>query len=229
MIVGNGMLANSFNHYKESNDVLIFASGVSNSKNIDTSQFNRELSILNNNIELLSENTFFIYFSTTSINDPELKNSSYVLHKLNIEDTINKKVKNFIIFRLSNIVGKSKNSNTIFNYLINKINNNEDIEIWKYAERNFVSIDQLVQIIDLFIGNRDRWNKKIINIANFQNIKVTDLLEKLQIHFKKNISVKVIEKGIPYSIDLSILKFELEKQIPNFNFFTIEKLINIYA
>ena len=42
MVVGNGMVASKFIHYSERDDVIIFASGVSNSKSAIKTEFDRE-------------------------------------------------------------------------------------------------------------------------------------------------------------------------------------------
>ena len=46
MIIGNGLLASSFNKIELENNILIFASGVSNSKEQDHSKYEKELNLL---------------------------------------------------------------------------------------------------------------------------------------------------------------------------------------
>ena len=46
MVVGSGLLANTFKSYSDNEDVIIFASGVSNSGCVDLEQFKRELNLV---------------------------------------------------------------------------------------------------------------------------------------------------------------------------------------
>ena len=46
MVIGNGMVAKRFESYKTNDQFLIFASGVSNSKNINPAAYERELILL---------------------------------------------------------------------------------------------------------------------------------------------------------------------------------------
>ena len=83
MIIGNGMLANAVRFY-DKDEVIFFASGVSNSLEKDPSAFEREIRLLHSCIE---ENPHkkLIYFSTCSVYDPSKAESPYVKHKLNAE------------------------------------------------------------------------------------------------------------------------------------------------
>ncbi|MEJ2498930.1 MAG: hypothetical protein P8Y46_06430 [Sulfurovaceae bacterium] len=52
MIIGNGMLAHEFSDYKDDNDIIIFASGVSNSGETRESEFEREKELLTKTIDV---------------------------------------------------------------------------------------------------------------------------------------------------------------------------------
>ena len=66
MVLGNGLLANAFSAFKDDKDVFVFASGVSNSKENNPLEFEKEFQLLKDKIR---ENTGvkLIYFSTCSI------------------------------------------------------------------------------------------------------------------------------------------------------------------
>jgi nucleoside-diphosphate-sugar epimerase len=118
MIVGNGLIAKAFyDNYANRDDVLIFASGVSNSSNIDPKEFIREKTLLKS---FLTERKKIVYFSTCSIEDPSLENSPYILHKLEMEELV-KGVNDYLIFRLPQLAGKTDNPNTLLNFLYRKI------------------------------------------------------------------------------------------------------------
>jgi hypothetical protein len=60
MIIGNGLIAKSLKNI-DSKDHLYFASGVSNSLETRSSEFEREFSLLKNNIIQHKENKLFIF------------------------------------------------------------------------------------------------------------------------------------------------------------------------
>src|SRR3990167_10458215 len=119
MIIGNGMMATKFAKYKNDKNIIIFASGVSNSKETRPSEFAREFDLLKDVVSKDSGKTI-VYFSTSSMYDPIEKNSAYVQHKLEMENYIQNNVNKYYIFRISQVIGRAKN-NTLINFLINNI------------------------------------------------------------------------------------------------------------
>ena len=81
MVIGNGMLAKAFGAFKDNPEVVIFASGVSNSKETNNDSFKREEKLLN---KVISENnnSIIVYFSTCSVYDDSVNETNYVLHKI---------------------------------------------------------------------------------------------------------------------------------------------------
>jgi len=124
MVIGNGLLANAFKKYINNDNIIIFASGVSNSKEINETEFKRELELLKK-ILTISKGKKIIYFSTCSISYISLTDSKYINHKNNIEDFIKLNFDYYLILRLPNIVSNNKNLNTSFNFFKNKLINNE--------------------------------------------------------------------------------------------------------
>lgn len=149
MIIGNGMLATAFKQYKEDPNVIIFASGVSNSKETKESNFKREIDLLS---LFKSADQQLVYFSTCSIYDKSLLNSKYINHKLHIENYITNNFKNYIIFRLPNVIGHTNNNNTSFNYFRNKIINREEILIQKNAIRYIIDVEDLPRLLQSIIS-----------------------------------------------------------------------------
>lgn len=87
MIVGNGLIANSFKKSKISfEEYIIFASGVSNSQEQENQEFEREKK---NILSYKKSTKKFIYFSSIpTILDPSQKDLKYVKHKLEMEKLI---------------------------------------------------------------------------------------------------------------------------------------------
>lgn len=177
MIIGNGMLATAFKGYNIDN-ILIFASGVSDSKTTNKLEFEREFELLNKTIDEYHD-SIFIYFSSCSLSNSILQVDPYHIHKLKIENYIKKRVPKYLIFRLPNVVGFSKkDSRTLIPYLIKNISNTTRFEVWSGAKRNIIDLDDVVSIIMYIIHNKLYMND-VINIANFKNISVLELISKI--------------------------------------------------
>jgi len=116
MIIGTGLIAQAFiQHFEDDPNVIIFASGVSNSRENRSQAFLRERQML---IEALSFQKMLVYFSTCSVCDPELQTSPYVMHKKEMEVFVAHSAKDYAIFRLPQVVGETPNPNTLTNYLL---------------------------------------------------------------------------------------------------------------
>ena len=87
MIIGSGLISKSFDDYIYNEDYLIFASGVSNSKEDRDHEYEREFHLIKKYINTTSK---FIYFSTINTGD-----SKYFYHKVNMEKYIIKNSKNY--------------------------------------------------------------------------------------------------------------------------------------
>lgn len=157
MIIGKGLLAKTLER-NDSEELLIFASGVSNSLETNPLEFQREINLLE---EKLAENPNkkLIYFSSCSIHDPSKSDSLYVLHKLRIEKLISRTCSSYLIMRVGNAVGKGGNPTTLINYLKNAIENNNKITLYNKAKRILVGVDDIAIFIN---ENKNNINNQII-------------------------------------------------------------------
>lgn len=146
MIIGNGIIANAVKSY-DREDIIFFASGVSNSLETRASEFERELSLLKTIYEGNREKKL-IYFSTLSIHDQSKQNSPYVIHKKEIEDYIENNVDHYLILRIGNIVGKGGNPNTLFNFLKTQIANNNEFTLHLKARRLLLDIEDICRFVE---------------------------------------------------------------------------------
>lgn len=208
MVVGNGMLANRFEKYGNDKKI-VFASGVSNSKNTKEENFQRELKLLNETIES-NPGKPIVYFSTCSIDDNDLKSSPYVLHKLASENLIKGKAEKFFIFRISNVAGVSNNPYTLLNYFIFNILQNHPLTIWKNAYRNIIGIDDVYTIADEILQNNLCLND-IVNIANPLNYSVPSIIKTIEDHLCKKAICTEVDRGMNYYIDISAIKPVIDK------------------
>lgn len=187
------MVAKSFSHFTERNDVVIFASGVSNSKSVVASEFEREKQLLK---KVISENSekIIIYFSTFNLYDPKEQNSSYCLHKLDMENYIALNVSSYTIFRLGHVAGKSANDSTILSFLYNAIKDNTKFKLWKYASRNIIDIDD-ISTICTYIINNSLFKSRIVNICNSANTSIVEIVGVLEGILNKKGDYSIIKEG----------------------------------
>ena len=224
MIIGRGLIANAFNNnYWHESQVIIFASGVSNSKETLISEFSREETMLLDAVKL---NQKIVYFSTCSVDDPELEFSPYVLHKKKMEKIING-CSDFLIIRLPQVVGATPNPNTIVNYLYSKIASGSTFDLWRYAKRNFIDIED-VQSIASYILNNLSMNKATLNIACPFSISIVDLVSILEDLFQKKALFKMINFGSDYVIDTSFSYACASKLGIEFDVNYVKNIINKY-
>jgi UDP-2-acetamido-2,6-beta-L-arabino-hexul-4-ose reductase len=106
MVIGNGSLATVFfDEFNSNDEILIFASGVSDSTENKEENFNREKNLLSETIKNNYEKKI-VYFSSIFVGFKETK---YYSHKLEMENLISTTCKNFLIIRLPQVVGEKGN------------------------------------------------------------------------------------------------------------------------
>lgn len=201
MVIGNGMIANRFMDYKNDKNIIIFSSGVSNSKDTVEKNFLREFYLLTQTIKNNPGKTI-VYFSTCSVEDSDLALSQYVMHKKKIEKFIEQNVERYYLFRVSNLAGVSNNPYTILNYFIFNILSGHSLMVWKNASRNIIGIDDMHSIINYFLREEKVMNTTI-NIANPKNYSVPYIITCIEEHLNKKAICNEIEKGENYKIDVS--------------------------
>ncbi len=203
MIIGRGLIANLFTEV-DLDEVVFFASGVSNSSETRKEEFLREQNLVE---EILVNNheKLFVYFSTCSIYDSSKYNSHYVLHKLHIEEIIKQKAKYFLILRVSNAVGRGGNPNLLMNYLSRQILNEQELVVHQHATRNLIDVEDVKNITLKYISSKD-WNK-IINVAYKENFKIPEIIEAFEQILNKNAKKNIENKGEHYSIDVHELDY----------------------
>jgi nucleoside-diphosphate-sugar epimerase len=182
MVIGNGLMGRTFSSFTEYDEVVIFASGVSNSKEQNDYEFEKETTLLNDTISK-NKNKKLIYFSTVFIDNIK---SKYYTHKKNMETIIVEKCQNYLIVRLPQVVGYCGNSNNLFNFLKNKINCGDEIQIDKSAIRSLIDVDDVYKIVTNIIP---KYSNQILNLKGIEDVYVSDIVEEMYntIGVKKNV------------------------------------------
>lgn len=199
MIIGNGMLAKEFVYYKGKQDVIIFASGVSNSRENNQAAFDREKKLLLETINN-AEAEKIIYFSTCSMYDHYFENNAYTNHKLHMENILLENKKNFIIFRLPQVLGNN-NQFQLMGFLYEKIKSKQLFDLYD-VERNIIDIVDVRRVVD-YILDHNCFNKNIINIANPCNIRVVELVKTIERLHNIRAHYNLIKKTGDFYIDTS--------------------------
>ena len=193
MVVGTGMIGTRFEVYKHQEPFLVFASGVSNSGCNDASEFAREMDLLKASYTG-NPDKHLVYFSTCSILDVEQQGSLYVQHKRRVETWIQQQAAPYTIFRISNPIGYTANTHTFFNFFIRQIVAKEAFDVWKFAARNILDIDDMYIICD-YILNNGLFTNKIVNVANITNYSVLDIVEAIEHHYHVKGNYRLLDKG----------------------------------
>ena len=211
MIIGRGLIASQFTDV-DHNDVVIFASGVSNSSETRIEEFFREQNLVEQTL-INNPEQLFVYFSTCSIYDSSKYNSPYVLHKLHIEELIKQRAKHYLILRVSNAVGKGGNPNLLMNYLSRQIINKQELNIHQHATRNLSDVEDVKNNTLNYIKSKD-WNK-IVNVAYLENYNIPEIIEALELKYKTNTKKVIENKGEHYSVDIHELNYKFELSSKN--------------
>ncbi len=197
MIIGNGLIASLFTECDQEN-IIFFASGVSNSLETKKEEFLREENLIKKTIAE-NPNKVFIYFSTCSIYDSSKAESQYVLHKLKMEQIIIQICPQYLILRLSNAVGNGGNPNLLMNYLVRSVKNNEIINVHTKATRNLIDVEDIKNITNQLIDKQ--YFNKIINIAYPENYTIIEILEIMEKFYQTKLYLNLVKSGSGYGID----------------------------
>ncbi len=196
MVVGNGMIARRFGEFAKRDDVVIFASGVSNSKETRPQPFDRERQLVAETLRQTTGN-LFVYFSTASVDDPTEQGSPYVTHKLALEQLIARQATNYLIVRASNVVGGPGNPHTILNFFVDRVLRNEPFTIWQHASRNLIDLDDVYRVVTRCVADPATWNQTIV-VANPHSINPLTMVRAIEAHTGRRAQYELVDKGVPF-------------------------------
>ena len=160
MIIGNGTIASVL---PQREDLLFFASGVSNSSEVNETEYQREIDLL------LSQDKRkrIVYFSTLSM---FYNSTRYTQHKKFMEDLIKKTFKRWTILRLGSPTW-GNNPNHLVAFFRNKIKKGEPFQVWD-TERYVLEKDEFLH----WVNRIPTWNCEM-NIPGTR-MSVKDIVKK---------------------------------------------------
>lgn len=179
MIIGDGLISSAFKKNKKAyKNYLVFASGVSNSKETKTEEFIRERDLIVKSIRENKDLTF-LYFSSVLVG---ITNNTYYKHKLEMEELIKSETDNYVIFRVPQIIGKSGNKNNLVNFLKISIINDTEIIIKRRVERALIDIKDLEKIVDYC---KDATDTRILFLSHIEKTDINKIVEIISKLLKK--------------------------------------------
>jgi len=169
MIIGNGLIASSFRESIDLfDDCVVFASGVSSSKEISDLEFKREADLI---LKTLTKNNDlkFIYFTTILAG---ITNNPYYNHKQEMEDLIKSNSNSYLIVKLPQVICEKGNQDNLVNFLKTSIIEGEQISIYKNISRSIIDVDDVTSIV---YYTKNKVTNKTIYISGFEKIKVLEI------------------------------------------------------
>ena len=201
MIVGNGLLAKAFcREFANEHDVVVFASGVSNSREHREEQFQREKEMLEAALDL---GKFLLYFSTCSMADAALAETMYVRHKREMEGLIFARADRKAVFRLPQVVGATPNPHTLTNYLHHQITSGSRFPVWLHARRNLIDVDDVAAIVTHLVRT-GRADGQLINVACPYSVSIVELVQHFEEMLKIKANYELVPDGAGYAIECGL-------------------------
>ncbi len=208
MIVGRGLLARSFEAlYENDHDVVIFASGVSNSLETGVDAFSRECRLLTD--VLASNPPRLVYFGSCGVAEPSGPATPYMRHKRDMESLVVAHAGGLVL-RLPQVVGMTSNPNTLTNYLRDRIVKGEHFTVWAKAERNLVDVDDIVAIAKTLISATP--HRSTISIAAEHSVSMPDIIDIFERVLQRKANCTMEDLGSPLPID-SATAVEVAKDV----------------
>jgi hypothetical protein len=219
MIIGNGLIAKKFKENFFDENYVIFASGVSSSKEDNDEEYIKEEKLLSNTINNFN-NLKIIYFSSVFC---DYYDNKYYNHKKKMENIIINNSQEYLIFRLPQLIGNGGNKNNIFNFFVENINNEKKIEVQINSYRSLIDINDFYDIV---IFSLKISKNEILKFSNIEKISIKKLVKMISKKLKKELYIdyicnkpiadiknsKIIEDAIKF---LNIKKIGYTKKIIN--------------
>lgn len=197
MIIGSGLIARAFGQFADDQDIVIFASGVSNSREQDPDAFARERDLL---LKQLDSGLHLVYFGSCNVVNPE-QDSPYFVHKRAMEQLVSTSGRG-TVFRLPQVVGRTRNPNTLTNYLRDCIVNDRPLTLWTRAQRNLIDIDDVAMIATRLLDGKEK--PSVLSIATPWSLAMPHLVSLFEQVLGRSARVELIDRGEEMHIDSTV-------------------------
>lgn len=210
-IIGNGEIARVFRSLAFDSQVLIFASGVSNSSCKNVKEFERERLLLESCLKKY-RNYKFVYFSSCFLSLNCNSNSSqYYKHKLNMEGLIKQKSPDYLIVRLPQVFGRYEASKvTLLNYLTNALLTGVKVNLNIGATRYLIATWDVGKLVNYMINQSLVSSNSIIDVGATTEYSVFEIKENIELITGKKLCYETSNFNDRYNLEFD----EFKKIIP---------------
>ena len=199
MIVGKGLLAGAFEpRFGTDPDVVVFASGVSNSLETRAEEFARERTLLCQLLDGTARR--LVYFGSCGVMAAEDELTPYMAHKKSMEALV-LAAPGGLVLRLPQVVGATNNSHTLTNFLRDRILAGEHFTVWELAERNLVDVSDVAAIGSALAIDLDRGESSTLSIAAETSLPMPAIVSMFERALKRRANCTMVNKGAPLPVD----------------------------
>jgi len=210
IIIGSGLIARAFvPQLAGLPGAWVYAAGVSNSSCIDPREFERERARLAEALAAAPRASLFLYFSTCSVDDPAVRESAYVRHKLAMEHLVRQRDRHLVL-RLPQLAGKTPNPHTLLNHLYARIVRSERFAIWRGATRNIIDVDDVARVVTDLVVSENACGETI-NLANARSYGIFAVVRSLEEVTGHKGIFDIIDRGTGYAIDIDRIQAALHR------------------
>lgn len=190
-IVGSGFLARNLQRQARSHPgTVVLAAGVSNTSCRSEDEFQREAELVYRTISRChKEGRQLLFFSSASSamygapdcpgqeDEPVYPQSMYGHHKLSLEAVIKASGVDFIILRLTYVIGAYQRAHHLLPNLIAQLQSGI-VNIYRGAHRDIIAVDDLVTIIDMLL--KKGISGTVVNIASGFSVPAENIVAHLE-------------------------------------------------
>ena len=199
MIIGKGLLARAFEpRFGTDPDVVVFASGVSNSLETRAEEFARERKLLCQLLDGTARR--IVYFGSCGVMAAEEQLTPYMAHKQSMEELV-LAAPGGLVLRLPQVVGKTDNAHTLTNFLRDRILTGEHFVVWEHAERNLVDVDDVAAIGAALAVDLDCRESSAVSIAAEKSVPMPEIVSMFEHVLKKHANYTMVSKGSHLPVD----------------------------
>ncbi|MCQ9618252.1 NAD-dependent epimerase/dehydratase family protein [Paenalcaligenes niemegkensis] len=218
-IIGNGMLAKAFMS-SGSNKCLFFCSGVSNSNESKSSEFEREEKLLMKNLHD-NESFCFVYFSSVLADHSK---NDYYMHKAKMERLILDNSSNYLILRLPQVAGHVLNE-TLLPCFVKNIYTGNSFTVYKGAVRTIIDVDDVVKGFDWVFNMNFR--NKILNLCPNYAFNPEELVKTIEKEIGRKAYYNVVDRNSIQLCQPNEVFKEMDFLSENENY--LEKVVKKYS
>lgn len=142
-----------------------------------------------------------VYFGSCNVVNP-LQDSPYFQHKRAMESLVVAHPAG-IVLRLPQVVGKTRNPNTLTNFLRDRILAGESLTVWTQACRNLIDIEDVVRIAAQLFSESEPV-PKVTSIASPWSLPMTEIVRLFESVLGRQARVIAVNRGEDMSIDTDL-------------------------